>query len=68
MATVSELMAQGVCRMRLPFWNEHAYVEPREVGPWADLHDVGSQLPVLISECDQDNRWEAQNQDTKGEA
>ena len=58
MATVTELLEQGVKRMRLPFWNDFAYIEPRAEGPWADIHDVdGSVTPFLIAECDRDNRW-----------
>lgn len=64
MATMSELISRNVTRMRLPFWNPHAYAEPRPAGPWADIYDVtagigeGSPVPVLIGECDKDNRWE----------
>lgn len=64
MATMSELISQGVTRMRLPSWNQHAYAEPRPAGPWADVYDVmagiggGDPVPVLIGECDRDSRWE----------
>jgi len=57
MATVSDLIEQGVLRMRLPHWNATAYLEPRDIGPWADLYDVGTQTPVLIGQCDLDDRW-----------
>ena len=62
--TVTQLASQGVTRMRLPSWNEHAYLHPRPEGPWADLYDVlagiggGNPVPVLIAVCDEDNRWE----------
>jgi hypothetical protein len=62
--TMTELISQGVMKMRLPMWNEHAYAVPRPEGPWADLYDVlhgvggGEPVPVLIAMCDEDPRWE----------
>jgi hypothetical protein len=62
---MTELAGQGVRRMRLPAWNEHAFAVPRAEGPWADLYDVGAGIgngepvPVLIAKCDEDPRWEA---------
>lgn len=40
MATVDELGRQGVEKMRLPFWNEHAYITLNCDGT-ANLYDVG---------------------------
>ena len=62
---MSELIETGSTKMRLPFWNKHAYAVPRPEGPWADIFDVtagvggGDPIPRLIIECDQDDRWEA---------
>jgi hypothetical protein len=64
MATMSELIAQGVIRMRLPMWNSYAYAEPNPTGPWAKLYDVGAgigdgePMSVLIGMCNQDDRWQ----------
>jgi hypothetical protein len=59
MSTMTELTDQGCRMMRLPGWNEHAYAAPRRSGPWADIYDAGAgPVPVLIAECDEDNRWE----------
>lgn len=64
MATMTELYDQGVRKMRLPFWNKHAYAVPRPEGPWADVYDVGAgigggdPIPMLVGQCDQDDRWE----------
>ncbi len=61
---MTQLIGRGVTRMRLPFWNEHAYAEPNETGPWAKVYDVGAgigggePMSVLIGTCDDDNRWE----------
>jgi len=59
-----ELIDRGVTRMRLPFWNQHAYAEPNLIGPWAKIYDVtagiggGEPISMLIGECDLDTRWE----------
>ena len=62
--TMTELYKTGVSRMRLPKWNQHAYVEIPDEGPWAKLFDVlagiggGEPIPVLIAECDLETGWE----------
>ena len=62
--TLSELAAQGVEKMRLPFWNRHAYATPNKVGPWVMVYDVlngvdsGKPVAVLISMCDEHDTWE----------
>lgn len=61
---MSELIEQGITKMRLPGWNEHAYAVPRPTGPWADVYDVmegvGGGTPTcrLIGECDCYTTWE----------
>ena len=63
MSTVSELLAQGHTRMRLPMWAT-AYAEQWGNGPWMHIYDIcngiyiGDPVAVLIIECDQDDRWE----------
>lgn len=44
MSTMTELISQGVEKMRLPAWNKHAFVVPRPEGPWADLYDAGAGI------------------------
>ncbi|MDP9222686.1 MAG: hypothetical protein M3P18_02315 [Actinomycetota bacterium] len=64
MTTMSDLIEAGVQKMRLPFWNPHAYAVPRPVGPWADTYDMlagigsGDPVAVLIIECDLHDNWE----------
>lgn len=64
MNTASELSKQGTRKMRLPNWNEHAYLEVSEDGPWAKLFDVlagiggGEPIPMLIADCDRHKNWE----------
>ncbi len=70
MATIDELHAQGHTRLRLPWWNEHAYAEVYEdpatkaLGPWVKVYDVlagvgsGEPKAVAIWECDTHNEWE----------
>lgn len=60
---MSQLIDQGVQRMRQPHW-QLGYAEPRETGPWADVYDVGAgigggqPLAVLIGQCDEHDNWE----------
>lgn len=66
---IDALVAAGHCRLRLPFWNEHAYIEPDvlpagQIGPWCSVYDVGAgvgggePLRILTLVVDQDDRWE----------
>jgi hypothetical protein len=61
---MTELIEQGVTRMRLPFFNPWAYAEPRSEGPWADIYDSalgvtpGGPVPILIAQCDMYDTWQ----------
>lgn len=63
MATMSELIDQGVNKMRLPIWRT-AYAIPNEIGPWAKIYDVlagigeGEPIDMLIGQCDLHTDWE----------
>ena len=51
-------MRQGVDTMRLPFWNSYAYAKVSANDSCAVIYDViGEPFPVLITECDKDDRW-----------
>lgn len=63
--TIDELLSQGHTKIRLPRWNEHAYLTIREDGVWADLFDVlagiggGDPVPMLVAECAEHTDWVA---------
>jgi hypothetical protein len=65
MPDATELRARGIKKMRLPRWNEHAYLEVPDAGPWARLFDVGAgigggqPIPMLLVDCDRHHDWEA---------
>lgn len=60
---MTELINEGVTKMRLPNWRV-AYAVPRSEGPWADVFDVeagigsGDPIPVLIGQCNGYHTWE----------
>jgi hypothetical protein len=64
MSTASQLAEQGVEKMRLPNWNEHAYLKVWAEGPWCELYDVlagiggGQPIPILLIDADKHNNWE----------
>ncbi len=64
MSTATELSQQGFTKMRLPSWNEHAYLEVPAEGPWCNLYDIfagvgsGEPIPILLVNADQHNDWE----------
>lgn len=56
--TVFEAMKKGLTKIRLPFWNDHAFLllnklDDGRYGPWVELHDPAStkeinKLPVMF--------------------
>lgn len=61
--SLDEMVRDGHRRFRLPFWNEHAYIEPDilddgSIGPWTTLHDVMGDERVLTYTCDAQDGWE----------
>jgi hypothetical protein len=63
MSTASQLAEQGIEKMRLPNWNEHAYLYVPSDGPWAKLYDVlagiggGQPIPILLIDADRHDNW-----------
>lgn len=62
---LDELIERGVTRVRLPAWNERAFLEVSADSIWAELFDVGTgvgsgvPLQVLVAVCAQHADWEA---------
>ncbi len=61
--TIEQLFEQGARKIRLPEWNEFAYLEitdiQGELAPWGKLWDIGcAGRDVLLLEA-QDSRYEA---------
>lgn len=65
MTSLDFLIEHGVTRMRLPRWNEHAYLQIRDGAVWADVYDVltgiggGDPIPMLVADCARHTDWEA---------
>lgn len=69
MATIDDLHHQGHLRIRLPWWNKHAYAELYEVpssgalGPWVRVYDVlhgiggGEPIELGIWDADKHDEW-----------
>lgn len=58
------VLHQGYRKLRLPFWNEFAYIEPDvlddgTIGPWTTLHDANMETRVLTATLDAQSGWEA---------
>jgi hypothetical protein len=65
-----ELHAQGIDRVRLPFWNEFAYAV-QDDGPWLTVYDVnagvGSGEPIKVLIHDAERRWDWEPAPSEGE-
>ena len=64
MPTISELFKKGHTEIKLPNWNEFAYLElipsklnPKMLAPWAILHDVNYAEKTMAWLGDTDDRW-----------
>lgn len=63
MTTINELMKQGAIKIKLPQWNEFAYLELTKTfdgemyTPWATLHDVNYAEKTTNWLADTDDRW-----------
>ena len=46
--TFDEVLDAGLRKVRLPFWNDSAYLWIPDDGPWAYVHDAGRETAVLM--------------------
>jgi len=65
MTTLSDLIAQGHTKARLPRWNDFAYVQVTpDQWPGVLVFDLlagigsGHPIPMSVAECDQHNDWQ----------
>lgn len=64
MSSLYALKDEGHEKVRLPRWNEHAYLDISGDGAWATLYDVlagiggGEPIPVSMADCAQHDTWE----------
>ncbi len=68
-SVLNSMVQAGHRRMRLPWWNQFAYIEPDvledgRIGPWTTLHDVGGDERILTVVCDQEHRWQPVQNDS----
>ena len=62
--TIKEAIEKKISKLRLPIWNEFAYIELNLLdngfcGPWVKLHDVSGDTQILVSALNDEDRFEA---------